>query len=119
MENGELRMTQKEQLFEKLKSDGIFWSYAKEATCNQIGDAIFIEHTLKYGDLEDIKTVFQIFEKPDILKVWKMSMRFDTRFKKLNLFLARMFFDMDVEADYFEGRKSDREKKLRKLATSN
>ena len=112
-------MRQKEHLFEKLKSDGIFWSYTKVATCRQIGDAIFIEHTLKYGDLEDIKTVFQIFEKPDILKVWKMSMRFDTRFKKLNLFLARMFFDMDVEADYFEGRKSDREKKLRKLATSN
>lgn len=104
-------------LFEKLKNKGIFWSYSKNITYDKAGDNLFIEYVLKYGDFEDIKSIFNLFGENKIKKIWKLSLVSDERFKKLNLFLARVFFSMDVEANYFEGIMNGRLEKLKTLAS--
>ncbi|MBV5278041.1 MAG: hypothetical protein J0647_03210, partial [Campylobacteraceae bacterium] len=108
---------QKEALFEKLKMKGIFWSYEKSALLRDLGDEIFIEHTLKYADFDDVVELFTLYPKRRIISVWDRELKNDLRFKKLNLFLARVFFNMDIEADYFKGGLNEREKKLRLLAS--
>ncbi|MCK4277674.1 MAG: transposase [Desulfurellaceae bacterium] len=110
---------EKRALFDKLKSKGIFWSYAKDISFGKLGEEILIEYTLKYGDFDDVKVAFAIFGKKRLKKVWKSKIISDKRFKKLNYFLARMFFDMKVEADYFEGLKNERFEKLRLLASKD
>lgn len=107
----------KEKLFEKLKNRGIFWSYDPSISLHQIGNTLFIEYTLKYGDFDDIVELFGLYGKKVIFRVWERELKNDLRFKKLNLFLARLFFGMDIEADYFQGGMNEREKKLRLLAS--
>ena len=107
----------KEQLFTKLKNKGIFWSYSKDIILNKIGDRIFIEYVLKYGDFDDIVLIFKLYDKEFIRKIWQKSLVSDRRFIKLNLMLARVFFDMDIESNYFRGLESERYKKLRLFVT--
>jgi len=109
----------KKQLFDKLKNKGIFWSYSKDITLEEIGDKIFVEYILKYGDFDDIALIFKLYDKGFIKKVWQKSLVNDSRFIKLNLMLARVFFDMNVESSYFKGLNSARDKKLRLFASQN
>lgn len=104
-------------LFDKLKNRGIFWSYAKSITFSDLGDSILCEYALKYGDFDDLKTLFFIYKESHIKEVWEEKLVSDTRFKKLNLFLARIFFGMDVESEYFTGNKNARFEKFRLLAS--
>jgi hypothetical protein len=107
----------KERLFNQLRQKGIFWSYAPSVTLREVTAAVFIEHALKYADFDEIVELFTLYGKKFIFKIWGKELKNDLRFKKLNLFLARVFFGMDVEADYFQGGMSEREKKLRLLAS--
>jgi len=109
----------RQQLFTNLKQKGIFWSYSKDITLNDIGDKIFIEYILKYGDFDDIILAFKLYSKEFIKEVWQEKLVSDKRFIKLNVMLARVFFDMDVESDYFKELESARDKKLRLFATQN
>jgi len=59
---------QKENLFSRLQKKGIFWSYATTAMLHDLGDAVFIEHTLKYGDFDDIVELFTLYGKKVIFK---------------------------------------------------
>lgn len=43
------------ELFDKLKSKGVFWSYSKNISYADTGDAILCEHVLKFGDFDDLK----------------------------------------------------------------
>jgi len=104
-------------LFEKLKHRGIFWSYAKSITFSDLSDVVLCEYTLKYGDFDDLKTLFLIYGESLIKKVWEEKLVSDVRFKKLNLFLARVFFGMDIESKYFTGNKNARFEKFRLLAS--
>jgi REP element-mobilizing transposase RayT len=103
---------QKLALFEKLKDKGLFWSYSKDI---KYDEKLLIEHTLKYADFDDILLAFKLFGKRAIKQVWEKTMKNDRRFLKLNLMIARVFFDMDVESDYFKGDKSARSEKLKLL----
>lgn len=47
--------------------------------------------------------LFKKIDKNRIKEVWLKTMATDKRFLKVNLMIARIFFDMDVEKDYFEG----------------
>jgi len=105
---------QKLKLFEKLKAKGIFWSYSKDMEYNE---NLLIEYTLKYADFDDIVLLLKLFGKRKVKTIWKKTMQSDTRFTKLNLMLARVFFDMDVEADYFKKVKNERFEKLKLLAS--
>ncbi len=68
-----------------------------------------IEHTLKYGDFDDIIELFKRIDKDKIKEVWSKTTAPDKRFLKVNLMIARIFFDMDVEKNYFEGLSNTRE----------
>ena len=78
----------------------VFWNIDKNS---KIDEVTLIEHTLKYGDFDDIVDLFKRIDKNRIKEVWLKTMATDKRFLKVNLMIARIFFDMDVEKDYFEG----------------
>jgi len=109
----------KEQLFEKEKKKGLFWSYAPSISYHTVGPEIVKEQVLKYGDFDDISQAFVLYGTQSMYGTWEKTLKPDVRFKKLNLFLARIFFDLDIEADYFTGGMSEREKKLRIIAERN
>lgn len=107
----------KSKLFDKIKRKGLFWSYGPTIRYTPDLDSLLIETVLKYGDYENIRDVFHLYDRVLIQTVWRERVMFDSRFLKTNYFLARMFFGMKVEADYFSGGMNEREKKLRLLAT--
>ncbi len=111
------RYCDKQELFSLTKQKGLFWSYDNKLEYSQTLDDILIETLLKYGDFAELKKLFLLYGKRIVKKVWKEKLIDDTRFSKLNYFLARIFFGMNVEADFFKGGISDREKKLRMLAS--
>ena len=111
------RYYKKQELFLAAKEKGLFWSYDKELEYSQDLDILLIENVLKYGDFADLKELLILYGKRVVKKIWKEKLINDTRFIKLNYFLARVFFNMDVEVDYFKGGMSDREQKLRMLAS--
>ena len=105
---------QKLKLFAKLKEKGIFWSYSKEMDYNE---NLLIEHTLKYADFGDMILLLKLFGKRKVKAIWEKTMKSDTRFIKLNLMIARVFFGMDVESDYFKKVKNERFEKFKLLAS--
>jgi hypothetical protein len=50
-------------------------------------------------------------------EVWDAKLKSDKSFIKTNLMLARVFFGMDVESDYFKEVKNARFEKLKLLAS--
>ena len=77
-----------------------FWNINSNS---KIDEVTLIEHTLKYGDFDDIMDLFKRIDKNRIKEVWLKTIAPDKRFLKVNLMIARIFFGMDVERDYFEG----------------
>jgi len=107
----------KEGLFEKLKSRGLFWMYAKNISYQQLGDYVLCETLLKYAKFDDLKVALDIFGRNFMKQVWLDKLVDDKRLIRLNLFLARVMFSMDVESSYFKEVKSGRGEKLRLLAS--
>lgn len=105
------------ELFAKLKNKGIFWSYSRDITLEEIGNKIFVEYLLKYADFDDIKLAFELFEHDYLKEVWLEKMAPDQSFVKTNLMIARVFFGMDIESDYFGTMKNARAEKLRVFAS--
>jgi len=60
---------------------------------------------------------FKLFGKKQMKKVWEDNLKSDKRFIKLNVMLARVFFGVDVESDYFKEVKNARFEKLKLLAS--
>lgn len=83
-------MTKKE-LFTKLKKQNIFWSYDTSSVLN---DDLIIEHTLIYADVEDILSLFSIYKPEKIRQVWIQKIVPDARYKKLNHYLGKFFFNI-------------------------
>jgi REP element-mobilizing transposase RayT len=108
---------QKVKLFNKLRDKGIFWSYKKDVVYDEVAAELFIEYLLKYGDFDDIKLGFELFGKRYMKEVWEKKLKADKSFIKTNLMLARVFFGMDVESNYFKGVKNARFEKLKLLAS--
>lgn len=111
------RYKQKVKLFNKLRDKGLFWSYKKDVAYDEVASALFIEHLLKYGDFDDLRLGFELFGKRVMREVWDVKLKSDKSFIKTNLMLARVFFDMDVESDYFKEVKNERFEKLKLLAS--
>ncbi len=111
------RYDKRNELFSVIKQKGYFWSYDRGLEYSEELDDIFMETVLKYGDFEDLEQLFILYGKRRLRKIWKEKLANDTRFTKLNYFLARIFFKMKVEAEFFKGGISDRERKLRMLAS--
>jgi len=113
------KYNQKARLFNKLRDKGIFWSFSKNITFDQAGNDLTIEYLLKYGDFDDIVEGFHLFGKKEMKRVWEDRLKSDKRFIKLNVMLARLFFGMDVESDYFKRLENERFKKLKLLASKD
>lgn len=103
-------------LFKKLKNKGLFWSYSKEISYEELGDNALCEALLKYTDFDDLIIAFDIFGLKTMKRVWLNELVPDKRFIRLNIFIARVFFSMEIESNYFEEIKSVRSEKLRFLA---
>lgn len=62
----------KRGLFHKLKEENSFWSYDMSAvTLKNIGDDLLIALTMRYLDLEEIKSLFSIYSYRKIKDAWK------------------------------------------------
>ncbi len=104
------------ELFVKIRDKGLFWSYAPDIQYDEKKAELLIETILKYADLDDIATVLRLFGLRKTRHVWEARLENDTRFKKLNYFLARVLFKLDVEVENFAEVKKTRGSKLRLLA---
>jgi len=56
----------KMELFNKIRDKGLFWSYAPDINYDAEKSTLLIETTLKYADLDDIKTVIDLFGKTEL-----------------------------------------------------
>ncbi len=108
---------QKVRLFNKLRDKGIFWSYSKDMSYEECGEKLLIEYLLKYADFDDIKLCLELFGKREVKRIWEEKLKSDRSFMKMNLMLARVFFGMDVESEYFKEVKNARFEKLKLLAS--
>ena len=108
---------QKIKFYERLRDKGLFWSYSKDVGYEEFGEKLLIEYVLKYADFDDIELCVKLFGKREVKSVWEEKLKSDKSFIKINLMLARVFFGMDVEADYFKEVKNARFEKLRLLAS--
>jgi len=107
---------EKNELFNQLRDRGLFWSYAPDIKYDAEKSTLLIDTVLKYADIIDINTVVSVFGIREVHKVWDACLKNDIRFKRLNYFLARVLFKLDMEADDFAKVKSIRGEKLRLLA---
>ena len=105
---------QKIVLFNKLRDKGLFWSYSKDIEYNE---KLLVEYTLKYADFDDIVLLLKLFGKRKVKAIWEKTMKSDIRFIKVNLMIARVFFGMDVESEYFKKAKNERFEKLKMLTS--
>ncbi len=109
----------KKALFSEIRNKGLFWSYAPDIEYDSGKKSLLIETVLKYGDLEPLRQLFALFGKRDIKRIWEFRVKTDLRYKKLNYFLARIYFNLDIEAsDLLEGNDA-RARTLRMLAAQN
>ena len=107
----------KKKLFDKMKRAGLFWSYSKNIEYEDgQKDILLCETVLKYGDIEEIKKLFNLYDTQKLKKVWEKNLMADKSFKKTNYLLARYFFKMNIEANFFDEIKNERFEKLKLLA---
>lgn len=111
-----LDMSAKGKLFERIRDKGLFWSYAPDIAYDYNKDDLLCETVLKYADIDDIRALLTLYGESKVREVWERDVKPDTRFKRLNYFLARVFFHLDVEASDFENLQHERLAKFRLLA---
>ncbi len=109
-------MTKKE-LFHILNAKKAFWTYDVKKV-NEISDALLIEHTLVWGDVAELKALFSLYEFKTIKNIWNLYLVPDTRYEKLNYYLAKFFFDIKNIKAYLKkkGFENSRYQKLKKLS---
>jgi hypothetical protein len=84
----------KETLFELIKNDHLFWSYQVTSAAD-ISDDLLIEHVLIYSDVNVINALFSIYDTDRIRIVWEQRIVPDKRYKRLNVYLGKIFFNID------------------------
>ncbi len=84
-------MTKKTEFATQLAQRGLLWSYDPSEVGN-LPDSVLIEHGLIYGDVPDIKAIFEIFPKKIIKNTWKKVLLPNPNHRKLNYYLAIIFF---------------------------
>lgn len=81
-------------LFQKLKNENVFWSYAPESvTLSAINDENLIALTMRYLDLSEIEQLFTIFSMRKIKEAWKKLLIPEGEYLyTLNRFFAWYYF---------------------------
>jgi hypothetical protein len=106
----------KQGLYTKLKKQNIFWSYD---TSTMLSDEVIIEQTLIYADVDDIQSLFTLFDNKGIKKVWEQKIVPDARYEKLNYYLGKLFFNIKNIDAFLEKKKIkySRYEQLKQLTT--
>ena len=90
MENDQLR----KGLEQKLIEENAFWSYDKSSIVI-IPDDVLIEKVLLHLDIEDVQSLFSLFPKKKIQKVWQeVVLSRDPLYHNLNRLYAFLLFDI-------------------------
>jgi len=91
-------------LFEKLRERQAFWSYRD---VRDINDDLLIEKVMLLLDIEDINSLFKLFDKTLIRKVWEDKiLRQEPYYHGLNRFFAWFYFSIENPDEYIENRKN-------------
>ena len=109
----------KQELFEYAKNKNLFWSYSKELQLSEVNDNLLIEKVLKYGDVSELKKLFLIFHKDLLIDVWGRFILFDEQFSKLNYYLSKLFFNIDISEIKKKYHKDKRIERLKLLTAQN
>lgn len=106
----------KTKFINKLIDKNIFYSY-KINKPDDLSDNLVIEYCLLYSDVDDIITLFQIFPKRKIKEIWKKQIVPDKRYWKLNIYLAKFFFNIKYVNSFLKSNAFNnfRYEKLRRL----
>lgn len=64
-----------------------------------LNENVIIEHTLKYSDVDEIKSLIEKFGIDKCKTVWEKTMIPDKRMRKLNFFLAKFIFNISLDDD--------------------
>ena len=84
----------KDDLFDMIKNDHLFWSYDVKSG-SDVSDELLIEHVLIYSDVEVIHALFLVYGNDRVRRVWERRIVPDSRYKRLNVYLGRIFFDIE------------------------
>lgn len=100
----------------RLRQLGAFWSYAAEAN---ISDEVLIEEALRWGDVDELQTLFKMFAVKEIKKVWREKMLADERIYRHNFYLAAIFFNIQNPKRYILPlqKRNNRYERIKKLTT--
>jgi hypothetical protein len=102
-----------------LEDKNLFWSYSRGSLLN-FSDQVIIETVLLYGSTEDIIQLFKFFGNHDIRKVWQEKIIVDSRYYRLNTYLAKVFFNISDPVKYFKKfSNNSRYERIKKFASSN
>ena len=115
-QNVKTLFAERAKCFKRIRDKGLFWSYAPDITYDESKDNLLCETVLKYGDIDDIRYLFALYGESKVREVWERDVKPDARFKRLNYFIARVFFHLDVEASDFENLQHERLTKFGLLA---
>jgi hypothetical protein len=84
----------KEELFQIIKEDNLFRSY-EVSSAENVSDDLMIEHVLVFSDVDVIASLFKVFSHGRIRDVWERRIVPDARYKRLNVYLGRIFFGIE------------------------
>lgn len=91
-----------EILKSKLLANNRFWSFDMDIN-SSISDAILIEKTLLYLDIEDINLLFKTYPKEKIKQIWLDRIALQGEFyARINRFIAWMYFDIKNPERYLK-----------------
>ena len=113
---------EKESLILALKKNNAFWSYdLSDIQSNTISNEFLIESTLVFGDVDEIKKLFQIFSKKEIKAIWNKNLANDAKYYKLNYYLSVIFFNIKNPKKYIEENTqiNSRYERLKQLSTNH
>ena len=107
----------KSDFIRSLIDRNFFWSYAFKDVSN-LPDDLLIEQVLGYGEPDDIINLKKYFKLSQIKEVWQRLLIPDSRFKKANVWLAKVFFNIKQTDQYINkySRRNSRYDHLRLLA---
>ncbi len=99
MEEGFINI--KEDLFQDLIRNSVFWSY-QEPELESVSDDMLIEKVLIHSDLDAIFKLFSIFPESRIRRVWDERILPDIRLRPMNKLFAYLLFGIDDPDGYLE-----------------
>jgi hypothetical protein len=99
-ENGKEEERIKADLIRKLHDEKAFWSYSK-SSISPIPDELLIEKVLLHLDIDSVGSLFRMFPKKMIRKIWKDKMLpQEPSYNQLNRLYAFMYFDIRNQDRY-------------------